>query len=56
VLVPTHPLAAAEGLGDALLIREEGGDQVIRAEDVEGAVFLGERERLLVGEGVAVGG
>ena len=53
VLVPAHALAAAERLGDAVLVGVERGDQLEGAEDVERAVLVGERERLLVGQRVA---
>ena len=56
VLVPAHPLAASECLEDLLFVGEQGGDQVVCAQDVEGAVFVGQRQRLLVGQRVAVAG
>ena len=48
VLVPAHSLAGAERLQDPVLVRVEGRDQLERTEDVDGAVLVGERERLLV--------
>jgi len=47
VLVPAHPLAAPERLGDPLLVGIERRDRLVYAEYVEGAVFVGQRERVL---------
>src|SRR5271154_2802192 len=54
VLVPTHALAAAKGVDNLILVGVQGRDRVVDAEDVEGAVLIGQRERLLIGQGVAV--
>ena len=54
VLVPAHAAAAAEGLEDLVLIGVQRSDRVVYAEDVERALFVGERERVLVGQRVAV--
>ena len=54
VLVPAHALAAAEGLEDLIFVDVQRRDRVIDAEDVERAVFVGQRERVLVGQRVAV--
>ena len=54
VLVPAHSLTTAERLEDAILVGIQRRDRVIHAEDVERAVFVGERKRLLVGQRVTV--
>ena len=54
VLVPAHPVAAAKCLQDAVFVSVERRDQVIDAEDVKRAVFIGQRQRVLVRERVAV--
>ncbi len=54
VLVPTHPLAAAKRLDDLLFVGIQRCDRVIHAEDVERAVFVRQRKRVLVRQRVAV--
>src|SRR2546427_8718261 len=47
-LFRSHPLARAERLEDLVFVRVQRGDRVVDPEDVEGALFVGERERVLV--------
>ena len=54
VLVPAHALAAAERLEDPIFVGVQRGDRVVDAEDVERAVLVRQRERVLVGQRVAV--
>jgi hypothetical protein len=47
VLVPVQAAAAAERLEEAVLIREERREDVVRTEHVDRALRVGERDRLL---------
>jgi hypothetical protein len=55
VLVPSEPASRPEGLADVVLVGEQRRDQLVRAEDVERAVLVRQREGLLVFERVRVG-
>ena len=48
VLVPAHPARRCGTPRDPVLVGVQRGDQLVRAEDVEGAVLVGQRQRLLV--------
>jgi len=45
--MPAKPLARPEPLGDLLPVFVRGADDVVAAEQIDGAVLAGERHRLL---------
>ena len=54
VLVPPHPFARPERLGDLLPVGVERLDQLERTQHVDRALLVGERHRVLVRERVPV--
>jgi hypothetical protein len=55
VLAPGQAGAAPECFDQAVLVREERREDVVRAQQVELALFVGERDRLLRRDGVSPG-
>jgi hypothetical protein len=51
VLVPAESAPAAQRLGDPVAVAVDGRDDVVAADQVDGAVLVGEDERLLGREG-----